>query len=61
MLILSRWQGQSIRIGNDVEVVVTRVGKGRVRIGIEAPPATRVLRGELDERDPPSDRSGTVH
>lgn len=49
MLILSRRPGEAIRIGTDVTVRVVRVGPGRVRIGIDAPRETRVIRAELVE------------
>ncbi|MEM7811232.1 MAG: carbon storage regulator [Planctomycetota bacterium] len=47
MLVLSRKQSESIRIGDDVVVKVIRTGKGSVKIGIEAPREVRVVRGEL--------------
>jgi carbon storage regulator len=49
MLILSRHAGEAIRIGNDVRIVVLQVGAGKVRIGIEGPRETRILREELYE------------
>jgi carbon storage regulator len=47
MLVLSRRVGERIHIGNDVVVTVTCVQGDRVRIGIEAPAAVRILRAEL--------------
>lgn len=49
MLVLSRKIGETIRVGDDVEITVTRIGLNAVRIGIEAPDATRIVRGELVE------------
>jgi carbon storage regulator len=47
MLIISRRAGESIRIGNDVEVEVLETGSGRVKLGIKAPRAVPVLRNEV--------------
>jgi carbon storage regulator len=48
MLVLGRKEAESIQIGDDVTVVVTRIGPGRrVRIGIVAPPHVAVVRSEL--------------
>lgn len=48
MLILRRKAGQLLKIGDDIEVRVLRVSKGRVRLGIEAPDDVRVVRAETD-------------
>ncbi|TWU43000.1 hypothetical protein Q31b_20350 [Novipirellula aureliae] len=50
MLILSRKETESIRIGNDIVVIVTRIGRGRVKIGIDAPRETPIRRAELVEK-----------
>jgi carbon storage regulator len=47
MLVLTRKRDDVIRIGHDVVIRVIRTGKGSVKIGIEAPPEVRVIRGEL--------------
>jgi carbon storage regulator len=47
MLVLTRKQGEQIRIGDDVVITVVRTkGKG-VRLGIQAPSHVPVLRGEI--------------
>ena len=48
MLVLSRKVGETIRIGNDVVIRLTRVEGGRVSMGIQAPPQVRIVRGELE-------------
>lgn len=53
MLVLTRKHGETIRIGNDIVVKVIQLGKGSVKIGIEAPSHVRVLRGELREFEAP--------
>lgn len=47
MLVLSRKIGEELHIGNDTIVFVQAIAGNRVRLGIQAPHATRVLRGEL--------------
>jgi carbon storage regulator len=50
MLILSRKIGEKIAIGDDVWITVTKIERGRVRLGFEAPPGTRIHRQEIVER-----------
>ncbi len=47
MLILSRRIGESLMIGDDIEVKVFDVSGNNVRLGIEAPDDVTVLRDEL--------------
>ena len=47
MLVLSRRENSSIKIGSDVTVTVLSLQRHRVRLGIEAPKDVRVLRDEL--------------
>ncbi len=47
MLVLARKSGQSIRIGDDIEVFVLDVQGETVRLGINAPRTVRVLRAEV--------------
>jgi carbon storage regulator len=49
MLVLSRKVGEKLVIGDNVTIVVNRVAGNRVTLGIEAPPAVRVIRGELQK------------
>jgi carbon storage regulator len=50
MLILTRRAGESLRIGDDVEVTVMAVNGAQVRIGIRAPINVSVDREEVAER-----------
>jgi carbon storage regulator len=50
MLILTRRAGESLRIGDDVEVTVMAVNGSQVRIGIKAPRNIAVDREEIAER-----------
>lgn len=57
MLVLSRKQGEQLRIGDDVTVTVLEIRAHRVRLGIQAPGSKRVLRAELCEwSDAPAPR-----
>ncbi len=47
MLVLTRRAGQVLQIGDSIELRVVRIEGDRVVLGIVAPPAVRVLRGEL--------------
>jgi carbon storage regulator len=50
MLILTRRAGESVRIGEDIEVTVMAVNGSQVRIGINAPREIAVDREEIAER-----------
>jgi carbon storage regulator len=50
MLILTRRVGETIRIGDDVEVTVLGVRGGQIRVGINAPKQTAVHREEIYRR-----------
>ncbi len=50
MLVLTRKAGESIVIGEDVEVKVLEVKGRQVKLGIVAPPHIRIMRRELYER-----------
>ena len=47
MLVLSRKQGESIRIADNITVTIVELGRGRVRIGVSAPANVPVHRAEL--------------
>jgi carbon storage regulator len=47
MLILTRGQGETIQIGEVVEITVLGMKAGQVRLGITAPESVKILRGEL--------------
>jgi carbon storage regulator CsrA len=51
MLVLSRKPQQQLRIGDNVTITVLRIKGNAVQIGIEAPRAVRVVRGELKPHD----------
>lgn len=47
MLILQRKAGESLMIGEEIEVSVLSVEAGRVRLAIRAPKSVSILRSEL--------------
>jgi len=51
MLVLSRREGELIRIGDAITITVVRIGGDKVRIGINAPENQLILRGELEVRN----------
>ncbi|NCF29022.1 MAG: carbon storage regulator CsrA [Gammaproteobacteria bacterium] len=50
MLILTRKVGESIMIGDSVEVKVLGLRAGQIKLGIEAPKDLKVHREEIYER-----------
>ena len=49
MLVLSRKESESIKIGDSIEITLVRVSGDRVRVGIQAPSDLLILRGELEQ------------
>jgi len=47
MLTLTRKVGESIRIGDEVQIVVKEIRKNQVRIGIVAPRNVKIFREEV--------------
>ncbi|WP_394925082.1 carbon storage regulator CsrA [uncultured Robinsoniella sp.] len=47
MLILSRKVGESLKIGDDIEIFVTEIKGDKVRLGISAPSELKINRTEL--------------
>ena len=47
MLILQRKAGESVLIGEEIEISVLSVDAGRVRLAIQAPKNISILRSEL--------------
>lgn len=47
MLILTRKKGESVKIGDEIEIFITEVKGDKVRIGISAPENMKITRTEL--------------
>lgn len=47
MLVLTRKKNEVIQIGQQIVVKVISTGRGKVKLGIDAPADVRVLRAEL--------------
>ena len=65
MLILTRRVGETLKVGNDVDVTVLGVKGNQIRIGIKAPKSVAVHREEIFDRIQReaelAQRSGQVH
>lgn len=50
MLHIERKVGESIRLGNDIQVIVTKAANGTVRLAFEAPKEVKIYREEIYQR-----------
>lgn len=53
LLVLTRKPGQTLFIGDNIEVKVLEVNGNQVRLGMTAPDEVHILREELRERPVP--------
>ena len=60
MLILSRKVDQGIRIGDEIEISVTKIEGDSVKIGISAPRSISILRREILEEMQTSNQAAVV-
>lgn len=51
MLVLSRRASESLVIGENITITILDIGRGQVRIGIDAPKSVNIVRDELLSRD----------
>ena len=47
MLVVTRKKGESILIGNDIEISVSAIENGSVKLAVKAPKDVQILRKEL--------------
>ena len=47
MLVLTRKKGESIRIGDDIEITISSINGDQVKIGIDAPKNVEIHRKEV--------------
>lgn len=50
-VVLKRKVGESLRIGDNIRITIRELHRGNVRLVIEAPQGTLVLRSEVEERE----------
>ena len=53
MLVLSRTIGETIKIGDDITIMVTDVRGKHVKLGIDAPKELKIIRLETDDSQDP--------
>jgi carbon storage regulator len=53
MLVLSRRESQRVKLGDSIVLTVVRLGRDKVRLGIDAPSSVVILREELEAKDLP--------
>lgn len=51
MLVITRTQGQSVQIGDNIVIKITRVKGGNVRLGIHCPREVVVVRLKDEEEN----------
>ena len=49
LLVITRKKGESFFIGDDIEITISKIEDGSVKIAINAPKEMRILRKELYE------------
>lgn len=59
MLIITRKKGESLMIGDDIEIIVSKIDDGSVKIGIQAPRDVTILRKEIYEEVEQENREAT--
>lgn len=47
MLVLTRRNKEAIMLGDDIKITILEIDNDRIKIGIEAPHATKIMRAEL--------------
>lgn len=60
MLILTRKTGESLLIGDDIEITVLSVRGGQVKLGVKAPKNVAVHREEIYQRIKASTEQNSV-
>lgn len=50
MLVLTRRKNESIKIGKDIKITVVEIQGAKIRIGIDAPQTTVIVRDEISSK-----------
>jgi carbon storage regulator len=61
MLVLTRREGETFHLGDDIEIEILDIKPGVVRVGIRAPRHVRVLRSELIEAVAAANKEAAAH
>jgi len=59
MLVLTRKKGESILIGEGVEITVVDISEGKVRLAIDAPREVQIIRSEVKKGIEDENKSAT--
>ena len=59
MLVVTRKKGESILIGDDIEIKVSKIDDGSVKIAIDAPKSMTILRKEVYEKVKEENKNAT--
>lgn len=60
MLVLSRKKGETIKIGDNIEITIVALANDQVKIGIQAPKNVEILRKELFEEIQDENKAATA-
>ena len=60
MLILTRKPGESILIGDDIQITITSIDQNKVRVGIKGPAHIPIYREELYRRIQKENRAAAL-
>jgi carbon storage regulator len=60
MLILTRKTGESILIGDDIEITITSIDQNKVRVGIKSPSNIPIYREEIYRRIQKENRAAAL-
>jgi carbon storage regulator len=59
MLVITRKKGESILLGNDIEITIIKLDDGSVKLAIDAPKNVTILRKELFTQVQDENRNAT--
>lgn len=59
MLVLSRKDGEGIRVGDEIVITIVSTSGGQVRLGIEAPAEITIHREEIYDKIVEANRQAT--
>lgn len=60
MLVLQRYPGQSIWVGDNIQITILGNSNGVTRVGIEAPREVRITRDEIKDTEPRHEQRSVI-